>query len=563
MDYYENRIKQDREATFFVFLTALSKDTIDPQNLFLRGDSSIGKTWVVQNVLNLFGDKPDIWMLGGLSPTALVHQFGTFVDANGQEIDVSEKPNIKAIKEELTEGDVKPTQRAVIAEYGNRLRKWNDKIKGAHHIVDLHGKLLVFLDAPRVETFTMLRPILSHDKEEISYRFTDKDSKGALRTSHVIIKGWPATIFCTTEKEWMEDFITRSLTVTPKTTEIKLREACILVGMDAAFPFDDLREGIDAKQRLLLECLEKTLADSNFQVAVPFGKEIGETVPLNKPRVMRDLRHILAFIKINALLNHEHRPKITGRKQTVVLASYEDFRVVMEFFRFAEETTVTGLNAHVLQLFHDLMEPLDTFTYATLVDKCKEIKHPLSSSTLRKYVQELGFISYVDEQSDPEDKRRKIIRVIKKEEKALVSVVNRFGAVFKVETFKAWLKRLTEISRTTGLLLNDISQDNWSNDVEMVFSTWFTPSENEVSENLESCNIPETKGLASFSESASEVRGKAFIAESHTSFPSDMEQSNNCFICLKPIPLGELAMWGGKPAHGTCIPSFDKKKVET
>jgi len=471
LDYYENRIKEDREASFFVFLTALSKDSEDPQNVFMKGDSSIGKTWVTTNVLSLF-EGQDVWMLGGLSPTALVHSYGELVDANGDAINWEEKPTKKDVETSMLLEDPGVSKAKIRKEYFERLKKWNEKLRDSRYIVDMTNKLLVFLDAPNVRTFNALRPILSHDEPEISYRFADKDKSGSHRTTHVVIRGWPATIFCTTSKSWMEDLATRSVTVTPKTTKTKLRAACILIGEDAAFPINDYREQQDAKMRLELQCLQSEIQNNKMLVAIPFWPEIGNIIPIHQPRIMRDFRHIAAYIKLNALVNHKYRATLTFGEKTVILANYEDFITVMTTFEYVEETTITGLRKSIINVFNKAMVPLGSFTYSQLVDKCVEVlDRPLSESTLRDYVSALGKVSYVSEEKHPTDKRMKFIRVIKKQEENLsYSVRKQFSECFKLDSFKEWLKRQEKYSVVKPEIHSSKFNSEHGDDVESIFN---------------------------------------------------------------------------------------------
>ncbi len=533
LDYYENRIKEDREASFFVFLTALSKDSDDPQNIFLRGDSGIGKTWVVTNVLDLFDDE-NVWMLGGLSPTALVHSYGELLDANGNPIEWTEKPTLEQVKEELEASEPNISKAQVQKEYFSRLQNWNDKLKDSKYVVDLNGKLLVFLDAPHIETFNKLRPVLSHDKEEISYRFTDKSKNGSLRTSHVVLKGWPACVFCTTDKNWMEDLATRSLTITPKTTEKKLREACVLVGSDAAFPFDDFKAKTESKMKLVLQCLQTEIENGKINVAVPYAKQFSQIIPLNQPRIMRDLKHLMAFIKLNALVNHKDRPKISGREKPVVLATYEDFKAVMEYFEFIEETTTSGLNAHILNVFHRVMEPLKTFGYPELVAKCTEMLHyPLARATLYVYVRELAKIGYVDEEPDLNDKRKKIISVIRKRGITLHSLRNEFGRFFTLDLFKAWLKTVLELSYEKSLLLNAIPSDKWDNDVEGLFNEYYMVPETPILTNAVSKDMELDK--TEFSQDNFKVDENALNSKTSPKQPLNSFVRQSKIIPLTPV----------------------------
>jgi len=489
LDYFERRIKEDREASFFVFLTALSKDSSDPQNLFLKGDSGIGKTYCALNVVELFEDS-DVWILGSLSPTALVHSYGELQDAEGNPIMPDMKPSLDEIKEQ----NPNEPKGAIRKEYFERLQKWNEKLKNSKYVVDLHNKLLVFLEVPKMKTFNILRPILSHDKPEISYKFTDRSGKGQLRTQHVVIRGWPATIFCTTDVKFLEDLATRSVTATPKTTKTKLRAACELIGEDAAFPWKgEDKEAV--RFRLHLQGLQGEI--EKLTVVIPYAPEIGKIIPLYQPRIMRDFKHILAFIKLNALVNHKQRPKLGD----LVLATYEDFKTVLDYFEYCEETTVTGLGLNILNVFSKAMVPLGEFTYAQLVMKCKDVlDRPLSSSTLRNYVCELAKVGYIDEQPNPLDKRTKIISVIKQEENLSEYVRTQFRHVFTLESFKAWLKQL-------GNNLSENAENTYSTfNVEDVFNEHYFigKTDNVISPFQDT--IVYTEEQASLAESALGLR---------------------------------------------------------
>ena len=119
----------------------------------------------------------------------------------------------------------------------------------------------MFLEAPEFETFRMLYLILSHDTERIEYRFTDKSAKGSLRTVKVIIEGFPATIFLTTDRKYMEELATRSFTVTPEASkEKKIEEANKLTNLRASFPWQFSEETNEAKCiKALIESLKRQL----------------------------------------------------------------------------------------------------------------------------------------------------------------------------------------------------------------------------------------------------------------------------------------------------------------
>jgi hypothetical protein len=243
--------------------------TVKPLNLFLRGESSTGKTYNTTEALKYFPQE-DVWILGGLSPAALIHEYGDLVDENGNPILPSEKPDKKAPAEEKD--------------------RWREKLRNSRYIVDLRGKILVFLEAPHRRTYNMLRPILSHDKFEISYKITDPEK---LKTKHTVIRGWPATIFCSSEERHIKDLVSRGFTVTPEIAPEKYREANLLTGMKSAYPWKfDEREDRDLEEfRSYFRWLKYKLVgheeESGLGVCVPYAQQLATRFPSDYARVMR------------------------------------------------------------------------------------------------------------------------------------------------------------------------------------------------------------------------------------------------------------------------------------
>ncbi len=125
-----------------------SASSDDPINLLVGGKFGIGKSTIAVRTSQLLPDDM-VWSLGGLTPTALVHERGEFDEAK------------------------------------------------ATHVIDLHGKIMLMLDTPDPETLSRLKPLMSHDKEDISFKFTDRDKEGRFRTTTTTLSGQPVFIFAT------------------------------------------------------------------------------------------------------------------------------------------------------------------------------------------------------------------------------------------------------------------------------------------------------------------------------------------------------------------------------
>jgi len=300
MKHLSKTVKKDKPTKTLVLLTGLSTYTKDPINLFLRGESSTGKTYNTVQTLRYFPQE-DVWKLGGLSAKALVHGFGVLVDEEGKEIPFMERPGKKATEEEKGKWKV------------HRIR-----LRNSRYVIDLQGKILVFLEAPHFETYNMLRPILSHDAFEISYRFTDKTRSGGFRTTHVVIRGWPATIFCTTSEKYIKDLSTRGFTITPETNPEKFREAIDLTCEKKAFPWKFGDQDMDF---LLLQGFIGWLKNKfkELNVAIPYARELGKLYPATYARSMRDVSHFTALIEIMALFHCMQRPVLVRKYEREIL----------------------------------------------------------------------------------------------------------------------------------------------------------------------------------------------------------------------------------------------------
>lgn len=484
MVHLSRTVKRDVVAKNMVFLTSLSAYTPEPINLFLRGESSIGKSYNVVQFLKYF-PRDDAWLLGGLSPTALIHQHGVLVDKNGEAILPSEKPDKDALATEK--------------------EAWRQQLKDSRYLIDLRGKILVFLEAPRLETFNMLRPILSHDDFEISYRFTDKSAKGQLRTQHVVIRGWPATIFCSTQEKYVQDLATRGFTVTPETTQEKYRDANILTGSKAAFPWKFKRDF----DFMLLEAYIRFLKNNlkAFKIIVPYAREFAKKFPSRFPRSMRDFKHILNLIKVSALFHLAQRPilvrkvkaEIAGENQTVqepkeaqeqyVMATKRDYDFVMALWNEIRETTETSAPGHIINFYHEVVKEVaketPEFTIQDLADKWNEkFEDKKSNDIIGKWVRFLCQVGYLNKKPDPLDKRRNLLTVIRENGKSRQYPLSKLSEIFRLDSFKNWLSEANQTSSTNHLTLREKLINEKETFIENIYQKYFLSERDSVDDIL-------------------------------------------------------------------------------
>ncbi len=307
--YLNSRIRQDPTLVKQLVRAYLSTYTDNPINMALLAPSSDGKTYATVEVSKIF-PKEDIILVGRMSPTALIHQNGFLIDEQGNNID-GELENItqriidaKIEKDKILESETK--------------KERDELLKNARRCVDLTHKILLFLDNPQSQTYEMLKPIMSHDSNEIEYMTTKGD--GSLNVSKSVIRGWPVFIFCSAKNEeknevW-EEIKTRVFMTSPNSNIKKYKEANQLTALKLSRPTwaKALYTNEEDKElsKFYIEEFKTKLTelckDGNNPVIDPFDQAIAEKFPHSQGVSMRHLTRLMSFINLETILNSEYNP---------------------------------------------------------------------------------------------------------------------------------------------------------------------------------------------------------------------------------------------------------------
>lgn len=253
-------IKHDDDNKLITFLCMLSAYTDASQiNVSFNAPSSSGKTYITSEIAKLFPAEDKI-ELSGASPTSFYHRKGT----------IDKKRNAK--------------------------------------IVSLERKILIFYEQPNALLQEKLRPVLSHDARELNFLITDKDKKGSNRAVEIVIRGFPATIFCSAGLKLDEQEATRALLLSPQISDDKIKTGVHLQALRGAdeVEFDEQLEAqperIALRSRIIAIREEKVI-----DIKIPSPEEIEERFKKMfgklKPRHMRDIGHLIKLIKAVTLLN--------------------------------------------------------------------------------------------------------------------------------------------------------------------------------------------------------------------------------------------------------------------
>ncbi len=304
-------IKHDDEnkiATFFGMLSAYAGDS--QINISFNAPSSTGKSFIPLELSKLF-PKEDLIKLGGSSPKAFFHEQG---------------------------------------EYN---KEKNERI------VDLSSKILIFLDMPHNQLLAGLRPIFSHDQKEIAFKIADPHEKGGIRTKTVILKGYPAVVFCTAGLKINDQEATRFLLLSPSMEQEKIRDG-VNLALEKETDFKEYENYLkhNEKRNLLIERIEAIKNEKITDIKLESKELVKERFLKDKkfmqPRDQRDIKRITSMIKSIALLNLWWRDK----KGFTITASKEDINNAFDLWEKLCSSQKLNLPPYVLRLYQLVMKPL-------------------------------------------------------------------------------------------------------------------------------------------------------------------------------------------------------------
>ncbi len=303
-------IKYDAENKLATFLCELSAYTENSQfNISYNAPSSTGKSYIPTEIARLF-PQDDVMEIAYCSPTAFFHDTGEY-----------------------------------------------DKDKNCY-LVDLSHKVLIFLDQPHNDLLARLRPLLSHDKKEITLKITDKSQKFGLKTKNVLLRGYPSVIFCTAGLRIDEQEATRFLLLSPEVSQDKIQQAItatILKEADSKSFTSWLEE--DPNRILLKERVRAIKLENIKEINIIDHERVKErflgTNKTLKPRHQRDIKRLLALIKSFAILNVWWRE----RDGSTITANEEDIDAAFKLWDKISVSQELNLPPYIYNLYREVILP--------------------------------------------------------------------------------------------------------------------------------------------------------------------------------------------------------------
>jgi hypothetical protein len=336
-----------------IVYTGLSADSNEPVNLGIIAPTSEGKTYPIVETLKSF-PKENVWLIGSMSTKLLVRQKGELVDQNNQPL----KPQIKELKKQIEEIE----DQSKIESLKEQLQ---ELYENARSLIDLSGKILVFLEPPQHDLWNLLKPILSHDSEEIEFSYVDKTERG-FQPKRVVVRGWPACIFCSAKDEsnwptWPE-IANRFLITSPNMVTEKYLQSNILIAQRKGLPELLQQKLIVSNEEIQLakDCIlylkqeiQKISNNKQNAVWIPYSQILGEILPSEKGTDTRVTKRIFSFLNIIALAKAHLRLKLIYGQETLIIAALEDLGEVLHITQ-----NLNGMPTYKMKFFNEIFTPL-------------------------------------------------------------------------------------------------------------------------------------------------------------------------------------------------------------
>jgi hypothetical protein len=167
---------------------------------------------------------------------------------------------------------------------------------------------------------------------------------------------------------------------------------------------------------------------------------------------MRDFQHFTQFLKALTVLNFYQRPLIKVGDKRFIVSTIEDIKKALEIYVELFETTRTGTEQRILSFYHDIVKTKESWLLSDLVKAYNEkAERKVSSETVRRWLERLSEIGYVNIEKSDLDKRLNTYEPLVKEEKSTIRQKLEMWTISSSELEKGFKEWLEKIHNTRGL----------------------------------------------------------------------------------------------------------------
>jgi hypothetical protein len=334
----------------------------DPLNLGIMAPTSEGKTYPVEETLKFF-PKDDVYKIGSMSAKVLVRKKGVLVNKNLEPI------------EQKIKGLYKQKCKAKDQDEKDQISDEIEKLyEDAKTLIDLRGKILVFLEPPDKEVWAILKPILSHDSPEIEYPFVNQTDREGHQTKDVVVRGWPSCIFCSArdESKWdmWPEIKSRFLISSPNMIPQKYQESKELISIRKGLPnliqqqivisdneIELAKDCILLIKQKITELRSKSNTNGNkISIWIPYANLLEKELPATKGTDVRLVKRIFSLLNIVPIVKFNLRKMLVlgggYEEETSVIADLDDLKEVLSITQNFE-----GIPKYKIEFFNNVFYP--------------------------------------------------------------------------------------------------------------------------------------------------------------------------------------------------------------
>ncbi len=378
---------QEERLVKQIIYAMLSAYSNRPMNLAINAPSGEGKNYILNKVAEKFPAN-DVMFLGGMTDKALFHRNGILVIKNEQNGEYEPLDNmLSSIEEQIRDkqGEIltsnnKDLRRALQHQIDDLENEKKDLIKNAKKLIDLSHKILLFLDTPSLSLFAGIMPLLSHDKYEVEYEYTDTNNGIKTRTN--ILRGFPAVIFAqaidSSYHERFPEIKRRFIFVNPKMDKVKYDAAINLMCDKFGLPDFAYQAKVVSREQKnnaksiirdiaegMIEQSQRTEPDKNNTI-VPFIEVVNKSLERDRTFDMTTAKRFLTYLGVLPLINFESRPRLIHTDpenpmfiEIIYLATFEDLKEAMYLMEHGG-----GARPYIMEWYDEVYLP----TYGKLTE---------------------------------------------------------------------------------------------------------------------------------------------------------------------------------------------------
>ncbi|MGH9984454.1 MAG: bifunctional DNA primase/polymerase, partial [Nitrososphaeraceae archaeon] len=367
----------------------VSKDTNNPLNLAILCPTSEGKTHAIKESVQYAPEK-EVLKIGSMSPKVLIRDHSILIDGDTHE---PIEPEIRKLRRQLRSAK-KDKNEELEDEINDQIHKLYDNSK---RLINLHGKVIIFLEPPHPDTWRILKPILSHDSWEIEHPYVDKIEGIGQITIKIVTRGWPACIFCSAKNEsnWPEwpEIQSRFMITSTNMIQQKYLEGNLLISQRMGLPNSVQKTLIvsDDQAKLARKCfsyiLQQTKKQKNSQTWIPYWSYLFESLPSEKGTDNRLATRVFHLLNIIAQCRAHLRCKLRDGDDILTIPDIKhDLTEVLHIIK-----NVSGIPTFKLKVFKEVF--LQLYNSKTEPNKSKdktkeETIIAVTTKELREYIKE-------------------------------------------------------------------------------------------------------------------------------------------------------------------------------